>query len=429
MTIQSIPRAYASVSGTRARFVAPDGRHQTVSAGAEEDIRLVVVRLATAEARRTGTTLELITSGDRGEHRLMVDANGELTAATDEPGREADTVRVAPINPDPDPDPDPEIVQDDVDEASAADIVEEQRLSFIKPQRARTAASSGWRATAARAGIRLPETEARRRLRDDRLAVSQHWAGVRAVAVVNGKGGVGKTMATAMLAAVFARFGGGNVLAWDNNDTRGTLGWRTEQGRYDTTVRDLLTGADKLLEPTAGVSDISRYVHHQSDDRYDVLRSNPQLLASHQRMTSCEFNLLVRVAAHYYRLILFDSGNDESADRWLRMIDVSQQLVVPTLPSAESAESAVLLLEALRDRDEKSAELAGNSVVVVTQPETGSSREAARVAKAFEDQVRAVHVVPYDESLKSGPLRFDELRPRTASAWLRAAASVASGLD
>ena len=70
--------------------------------------------------------------------------------------------------------------------------------------------------------------------------------------IANQKGGVGKTMTTAMLSAVYARVGGGNVLAWDNNDTRGTLGWRTEQGLYDTTLRDLLPEASRLLALGAG---------------------------------------------------------------------------------------------------------------------------------------------------------------------------------
>lgn len=234
-------------------------------------------------------------------------------------------------------------------------------------------------------------------------------------------------MTTAMLSAVFARHGGGHVLAWDNNDTRGTLGWRTEQGLYDTTLRDLLPAAADLLHPSAGVSDISRYVHHQATDRFDVLRSNPELLAADQRITTEQFDLLMQVAARYFRLVVFDSGNDESADRWLRMIDSSWQLVIPTLASPESAESAALLLEALHTRDEHSAALAENAVVVVTQAEP-ASRETRRIVDGFSGQVRAVTVIPYDPALKSGALQFDTLRPATQHAWLRAAAVTAEGL-
>ena len=117
------------------------------------------------------------------------------------------------------------------------------------------------------------------------------------------------------------------------------------------------------------MSDITRFVHHQPADRYDVLRSNPELLATDQRIATAEFDLLMQVAARYYRVVVFDSGNDESAERWLRMVDSSYQLVIPTLAAPESAESAALLLDALRGRDERSAVLADNAVVIVTQSE------------------------------------------------------------
>lgn len=235
-------------------------------------------------------------------------------------------------------------------------------------------------------------------------------------------------MTSAMLAAVFARNGGGSVLAWDNNDTRGTLGWRTETGPRRATVTDMLADASALLSPKASMADVAGYVHHQSEDRYDVLRSNPHLLAADQRIGRAEFDQLMHVAARYYRLVIFDSGNDESADRWLRMIDSTHQLVVPTLASAESAESAALLLEALAERDEHSAALARDAVVIVTESERGTTGNTKRIAAAFEHLVRTVAVIPFDPALKSGPLRFGRLRPTTQRAWVAAGAAAAAGL-
>ncbi|MDQ0614026.1 cellulose biosynthesis protein BcsQ [Microbacterium sp. W4I4] len=375
MTLEAVPRAYATVTGTDATFITPDGRSEPITASADEDIRRMIVQRATDEARRTGAALELITSGDRGEHHLLVSGTGELSTVP--VTRAAERARAAGA-PDEDADlpgaPEP----DDPDEPG--DLGRPQRASFITPGTLEQTPASGWRGTVSGLGIRIPESARQRQRRIDEANVSRHVAGCRAVAVANGKGGIGKTMTTAMLAAVFARFGGGNVLAWDNNDTRGTLGWRTEQGTYDTTIRDLLPATAELLAPSASVSDISRFVHHQSVDRYDVLRSNPELLATHQRIESVQFAELLKVATRYYRLIVFDSGNDESADRWLRMIDASHQLVIPTLPSPESAESAALLLDALRDRDEHSARLAENAVLVVTQSEPGARRAAKDIA-------------------------------------------------
>lgn len=420
MTTETTPRAYATVTGPNATFIAPNGYAEPISAGADEDIRHIVVRRATDEARRTGTALELITSGDRGEHHLLISATGDITAAP--------TTDATPPSTTPEPtEPDPAAAPPGPDDVSAEIDAPASRHSFIAPGAA-PKASTGWRRLAARAGIPIAETKMQQRRREAISRVSRHWAGYRNIAIANGKGGVGKTMTSAMVAAVFARYGGGNVLAWDNNDTRGTLGWRTEQGLYDTTIRDLLPAAPDLLSATASVSDISRFVHHQPDDRYDVLRSNPELLAAHQRIEQGEFDLLLQVAVHYYRLIVFDSGNDESADRWLCMIDNSHQLVIPTLPSPESAESASLLLEALRQRDRHSAGLAANAIVIVTTPEAGSRRETATIAARFADQVRVVETIPFDAALKSGPLRFDALHRATQDAWIRVAAAVATGL-
>ena len=428
-------RAYATVTGTTARFVAPGGRTEQVTAIGDEDIRTTVVRRATEEARRAAAPLELITTGDRGDHRLLVDPAGDLhplempittvpANTEDEPDAATRRPRTA-AEPGPGPSRVPEQPAPVPARAERA-----ERVSFIEPVTvtADGYAPTGWRGFLHNLGfVSGPSTAEAGRIERERI-VSRQWAGCRTIAVANGKGGVGKTMTTAMLAAVYARFGGGNVLAWDNNDTRGTLGWRTEQGLYDTTVRDLLPAADALLTSTASISDIARFVHHQSTDRYDVLRSNPELLATHQRIAQAEFDLLMQVAARYYRLVVFDSGNDESADRWLRMIDSSYQLVLPTLAAAEPAESAVLLLEALRARDEHSAALAANAVVIVTQAEPASRSQVARIANGFDGLVRAVETIPFDPALKSGPLRFGALRPATRDAWIKAAASTAVAL-
>ncbi len=418
-------RIYATVTGPVAIFTDRTGHTEPVTTTGTEDIRHAVVRRATTEARDAGTTLELITSGDRGDHHLLVGADGTLAPYPDaeHPPLRADRTTIEPPA---DSVPLVTATEDETEETGEAEeaSVPAPRASFIDP--ASTSRGSG---VLARLGITLPPTP--RQVERDRqvTAVSRHWAGCRTIAIANGKGGVGKTLTTAMLAAVYGRHGGGNVLAWDNNDTRGTLGWRTEQGLYDTTIRDLLPASDTLLAADAGVSDITRYVHHQGADRYDVLRSNPELLAVDQRLTADDFDRLMRVASRYYRLVIFDSGNDESADRWLRMIDSAGQLVIPTLTAPESAESARLLLDALRTRDKRSRHLADNAIVIVTQSEPGRWADARRIADAFDPLVREVRLIPYDAALKAGPLRFDTLRPTTRHAWVAAAAAVADGLE
>lgn len=304
----------------------------------------------------------------------------------------------------------------------------EARASFLQSTEREAPASIGWRGVLRRLGISITPSEAERARRTDESAVAQHWPGTRTIAVVNGKGGAGKTPTTAMLAAVLARQGGGGVLAWDNNETRGTLGWRTEQGPHESSVRDLLPRTDDLLAPSARAAEVAYYVHHQTRDMYDVLRSTPHLLSAQQRLSGDDFDAVHDVASKYFRMLLIDSGNDEAAEHWLRMIDHAHQIVVPLRAEDEHAEAAALLLEELATRDEHSAQLASRAVVVVSEARTDAAAKAQTIATGFGPLVRSAVVIPYDPSMVGGLLRFDSLRPATQRAWLHAAAEVARGL-
>jgi MinD-like ATPase involved in chromosome partitioning or flagellar assembly len=304
------------------------------------------------------------------------------------------------------------------------------RESFLAEDDDRSAPTRGWRRTATSLGFRVQPSADERAERADARAVSRHFTGPRTIAIVNGKGGANKTPTTALLAAVFARYGGAGVLAWDNNETRGTLGWRTEQGEHEATVHDLLPHAQALLAPAASASDLLRFVHHQHEDKYDVLRSNPRVLADRQRLTRAEFDALHQVARKYYRLLFLDSGNDESADRWQQMIERADALVIATTALGEHAEAGALLLEQLAERDTRSAALAAEATVVVSQsdPDLGHG-DAREVAERFRSIARAAVTIPFDDALHSGRIRFSALAPRTRRAWLRGAAEVAEGLD
>jgi MinD-like ATPase involved in chromosome partitioning or flagellar assembly len=440
MVDRDLPRAHAQILASNAEYRGPGlDKSDPLIAVDADGIRALVLRRTLWEAKRIGGPVELTTAGDQGEHRITVTPDGHLTATGGDPSAE---LFIAASPPGEEqlaalrtlPTTKPRRGRAGKSDTSASAEVPDavvtsmaRRASFIDPDS--TPIPAGLVGTLTRLGAPIQPTKSQLRHLENVKLTSQHWAGCRAIAVVNGKGGVGKTMTAAMLAAVFARNGGGSVLAWDNNDTRGTLGWRTETGPHQATVTDAVAAATHLMSPKAWAADIAGHVHHQSEDRYDVLRSSPHLLAKEQRIGGAEFDQLMQVAARFYRLVIFDSGNDESADRWLRMIDNTDQLVVPTLSAPESAESAALLLEALTQRDERSAALAKNAVVVVTESERGTLSDTKWLVQAFTDLVREVVVIPHDPGLKSGPLRFDRLRPATQRAWTRAGAATAIGLN
>lgn len=305
----------------------------------------------------------------------------------------------------------------------------EARQSFLTQEQVEEPATQGWRGTMTRLGIRMAPSEAERAERADVQAVSQHWPGPRTIAIVNGKGGAGKTPTTVLLSAIFARYGGAGVLAWDNNQTRGTLGWRTEQGPHEATLLELLPESEKLLGTGAQSADLAHFVHHQTRDRFDVLRSKPMELASAQRVDAADVDAIHRVASKYYRLIFIDSGNDESDPMWRRMIDHTDQLVVATTTRDDHAEAGALLLEALAQQNDKAHALAQNAVAVVTQADSkATAADVKRVADGYKTLARDVATIPFDPAMVDGILRYDALRPSTQRAWLAAGAAVARGL-
>ncbi|WP_051027673.1 MinD/ParA family protein [Cellulosimicrobium cellulans] len=305
----------------------------------------------------------------------------------------------------------------------------ERRESFLTQEQVEEPAQEGLRGMLTRVGIRMAPNEAERAQREDARHVSQHWPGPRTVVIVNGKGGANKTPTTICLSAVFALFGGAGVAAMDNNQTRGTLGWRTEQGPHEATFLDLLPAVDRLLGTSAQSADLAHYVHHQTRDRYDVLRSQPLILAKDQRLGADQFDALHSVLRKYYRLIFIDTGNDESDELWLRAVENADQLVVATTTQADRAEAGRLLLDTLEERDERSAALARNAVVVVSQEKKGGTLdEASKLAADDRWIAREAVAIPFDPAMQEGTLRYGALRPETRRAWLSAGAAVARGL-
>jgi MinD-like ATPase involved in chromosome partitioning or flagellar assembly len=276
---------------------------------------------------------------------------------------------------------------------------------------------------------RLAPGPAEEQERRDIQAVSQYWPGPRTIAVVNGKGGAGKTPAVAMLSAVFARWGGAGILAWDNNQTRGTLGWRTESGPHEATLVDLIPAVPRMLGGDARVADLAHYVHHQTQDRYDVLRSKPMAVLDTHRITPHDVAAIHSVASKYYRLVIMDSGNDESDPAWRAMVNHANQLVVVTTTRDDHAEAGALLLEALAEQGGHAQRLATTAVTIVTQADRRASRaQLDSVAAGYRGLSRAAVTVPYDPTMVDGLLRFGALRRSTRTAWLSAGAAVARGL-
>lgn len=313
------------------------------------------------------------------------------------------------------------------DQVAAAKRGGSHRRSFLKESPTPLVAKQGWRGTLNRWGFHLPAGPVERQERAAIRLVAQHFPGLRTVAVANPKGSSNKTPTVAMLSAVFARHGGAGVLAWDNNETRGSLAWRTQSGPHESTVLDLLPKSEVLLSTVAQSAEMSRFTHHQAEDKYDVLRSDQSLEGDHE-ISADDVDTIHRVAARFYRMILMDSGNNDRASNWRAMIERTNMLVVPITDCEDTAEAGARMLEALNRRDDHSKELAQNSIAVLSQRSPGTDSTVRHIAQGFESLVREVIVIPYDPAMESGVIHYDALRPATQRAWLAATAAVAHRL-
>lgn len=446
------------ITGDGIATLRENGESETITQDSADQAQEAVIATLISRAQARKTTLRAVTS-DQPPAMLDIHPSGEVSFVDDDQAQhpnQSETAEDAPeiLNATQQPAEPAPVTQDSAEVAStqepaqrqekvnpltgdappsetrrAARTRRESRESFLTPQKFEEPATQGWRGVFSTLGMRLKPSAKERSERDDRQAVSQHWPGPRTIAIVNGKGGANKTPTTICLSAVFARSGGGGILAWDNNQTRGTLPWRTEKGPHDSTILDLLERTDSLLATGAQSADLARFVHHQTGDRYDVLRSKPKELADRQRFHETDVDAIHAVASKFYRLIFIDSGNDESDPMWLRMIERTDQLVVATTTEDDKAESAALLLETLEAGSEESAALADNAVVVVSQSNSTAPKSAIeRVRKGFEPLARSAVSIPYDPAMVRGQLTFSALNKSTQRAWLHAAAEVARGI-
>jgi MinD-like ATPase involved in chromosome partitioning or flagellar assembly len=433
--IQPEPVISAIINGDNTGVLKINGEEHSYEAPDVDDLRQALMKRVIGEAATLGRPVRVTSMDDTGVSYLVVSPFGEVeeeqpaTVPEDAsaiieriPSAPAATTTMAAAT------ATTTVVREP---AAAADETVTRRSireagSFLAAPSAVEPATQGFRGLLNSLGLSLGPSEGELSEREDIRLASKHFAGTRTIAVVNQKGGSNKTPTVAGLAAVFGR-NGGSVVGWDNNPTTGTLGWRTEKGDHSRSALDVIAAADALLSPTAQSADINAFVHHQSTDKYDVLRSDADVGGTHE-VTAEEVDVLHRVVSKYYRLILMDSGNNHRSAEWNRMIDHADQLVVPTTNEEDRVEAALLTLQGLDLKAERSAGLASNAVVIVSERQKGEARLSQETAEKFRPYVRDVVVVPFDEALKSGQIRFGALQPATRRAWLRAAAAVARGL-
>ncbi|KJL40355.1 MULTISPECIES: MinD/ParA family ATP-binding protein [Microbacterium] len=296
---------------------------------------------------------------------------------------------------------------------------------------ARPRATTGWQGAVRRAtgGLISPAPGRVERSRLDReKRVQRRLDAPRTIVVLNPKGGAHKTTSTLLLAATFGTLRGGATLAWDNNETRGTLGWRAQHAPHHRTAVDLLEDLDEASNfRGSSLAALDHYVRTQVDARFDVLASDEDAAAS-STIDAPAFDRLHALLRRYYRLMIVDTGNNMRASNWVAAVAAADQLVIVSTVREDTAASAAWLLDGLREKG--FGRKIDEAVTVLTAPSSRPDRKLeSRLSQHFEQVTSAVVNAPFDPSLvDGGPIDFDALSPETRDAWLTVAATVADRL-
>lgn len=248
------------------------------------------------------------------------------------------------------------------------------------------------------------------------------------IAVVNLKGGAHKTTSVLMLAATLGMFRGGSVLAWDNNETRGTLGWRGIPSDHHLTALDLLNNLDHFAGTDARVADLDKYVRPQGDMNFDILASDedPGSAAS---IDGDAFNRLNDTLSRFYRIKVVDTGNNVRASNWLAAVEGADQLVIVSTVREDTFNAAAWMIDELRMTGHKKQ--VENAVTILSHSSRGKIDRVLRkrLLHHFGAHTRAVLEVPFESHfVDGGSLEWGKLSKETRQAWMNATATVADGL-
>ncbi|MGP5414394.1 MinD/ParA family ATP-binding protein [Brachybacterium paraconglomeratum] len=306
-----------------------------------------------------------------------------------------------------------------------------QDLQSSTAKHRKVKATRGFRGVITRAtgGVISPGPGKKERLEIERLErIRRPLDGPRNIAVVNLKGGAHKTTASLMIAATLGVSRGGNVLAWDNNETRGTLGWRGVPTEHHRTAVDLLHDIESLRSPSASNADLDPYVRPQGEMRFDILASDEDP-GSAALIDDHAFGELDEALSRFYRVKVIDTGNNVRASNWLAAVKSADQLVIISTVREDTFNAAAWMIDELRATG--LGEQVDHAVTILSHSSKGKFDPTlrSRLLAHFGAHTRAVAEVPYEQQFVDGThLDWSRVSKATKKAWLDATALIVDGL-
>ncbi|WP_240938037.1 hypothetical protein [Nocardioides sp. JQ2195] len=292
-------------------------------------------------------------------------------------------------------------------------------------------ATWGWRGVIRRMtfGLVKPKMgKAERAFREARATVQRSFSGPRTIVFANPKGGAAKTTSVLAAGYIFGTVRGGGVVAWDNNETRGTLGIRGEPANHQNTTRELLDDLERFQDVyESRIGDLGAFVRSQGDAHFDVLASDERADVT-GTIKASDFGAVHRLLERFYHLILIDTGNNLRAENWLAAAQTADLIVVTCTVREDTGYSGLWMLDALADAGH--TQIKEKTITVLADPSPSVDAQLAKdLTDVYAQRTRAVFRIPYDPALVAGSVvQYGQLSQDTRDAWLKACAAMAEAL-
>lgn len=241
------------------------------------------------------------------------------------------------------------------------------------------------------------------------------------VAVINRKGGVGKTLTTTLAGMTLADRRSDRIIAVDASPEGGELCDRVEREQYGS-VRSLISQLDA----------VHRYSHvrtHTSQDAtgLEVLGSDPDAVGEPE-LTADEYRAMMKVLRTYYPFIITDCAQGLNTPVMEAVLEEADVLMLVS-EGADGMRSATWVASQLADErgryGGKFSHLVDDMIVVVTQRSKDSNVDMEKVSEHFRTIARKVIELPYDQALEGGrPFTLDEVAQSTRQAGLDIATAI-----
>ncbi len=299
-------------------------------------------------------------------------------------------------------------------------VSETLRISDMVAPR-KIAPDSGWRKlvhTMSFKTLNPGQSPAERHYRELRDRIRRHIRKQYVIAVVSGKGGVGKTTMTACIGGILRECRPDNVVAIDAAPGFGTLAGRIDEappGDYAAVLGD---------PDVQGYADIREHLG-QNAVGLDVLAGNRSSDQARPLLPDMFSGVLSRLR-RTHSVILVDTSDDLEHPVMKAVLDSSDALVFVSGLTADTALPVTRAIDLLRSMGYH--ELVSRSLVVLNDSRDGYDRDIRTyLTERFSSSGADVEFMPYDPHLATGGIidTREELRKPTRLRLFEITAAIA----